>query len=490
MADVGWPGKLKIFISYSRADEAFAEELRLGLEDKGYAVEIDKHSIRQGEEWKARLGKLIAGADTVVFVLSPDSARSAVCHWEVEEADRQAKRIVPVLHRGLGELPKGRQPDGSPWPEGPAKAPERLSLINYPRFDGNRSFMQGLRGLVQALEDDVEWIDAHSRLATRARDWDDGGRPSNRLMSGPDIAAAKQLIEMRKPSAPPMLPVQLDFIQASEAHEAAQSSERERELEEKRRLAETALAQSRRVVQRTRIGLAVAVALMVVAGWFGYDSTRKAREIEVQKAQVETERVTAVKEAERAARSEKAAEATTRVALITQSGLLSEAARAIPDRPDGDTLLAMLLALEAMPDAASDDLGQVHRPAVSEAQVQLDRALRSVREQVFAQGGEVYAVAWSPDGRLLVTSSYDGTARVVEAATGKELARIAHDDGVQAVAWSPNGAAVGPALLTGSADRTARLWRVFLCCQWRKNEHVRATGFDFGLLAAPDERTQ
>jgi spore germination cell wall hydrolase CwlJ-like protein len=109
--------------------------------------------------------------------------------------------------------------------------------------------MAGLRGLVQALEDDLEWIEAHSRLANRARDWDEGGRATNRLMSGPDIAAAKRLIETRKVSAPPMLPVQLDFIQASKAHEAAQKSEREQELEEKRRLAEEALAQSRKAAK-------------------------------------------------------------------------------------------------------------------------------------------------------------------------------------------------------------------------------------------------
>src|SRR5262249_51360226 len=192
--------RIKVFISYSRVDETFADELKLGLEDKGYAVEIDKHSIRQGEEWKARLGKLITACDTMVFVLSPDGARSQVCRWEVEEAHAQAKRIVPVLHRGLHEPPKGKQPDGGAWPEGPATPPERLTLINYPRFDEGRSFMVGLRGLVQALEDDLGWIEGHSRLATRARDWDEGGRPANRLLSGPDIAAAKLLVETRKPT--------------------------------------------------------------------------------------------------------------------------------------------------------------------------------------------------------------------------------------------------------------------------------------------------
>jgi hypothetical protein len=262
MREVSKTDKLNVFISYSRADEPFADELRLGLEDRGYVVEIDKHSIRQGEEWKSRLGKLIAASDTVVFVLSPDSARSPICRWEVEEAYAQAKRIVPVLHRSLSEPPKGRQPDGSLWPEGPAEAPPRLSLLNYPRFDEGRSFMAGLRGLVQALESDLAWIEAHSRLAIRARDWDEGGRAVNRLMSGADIAAAKALVETRKSSAPPMLPVQIDFIQASEAFEAAQRSERERDLEERNRLAEEALKQSRRAQRRTIAGFISASVLL------------------------------------------------------------------------------------------------------------------------------------------------------------------------------------------------------------------------------------
>jgi hypothetical protein len=58
-----------------------------------------------------------------------------------------------------------------------------------------------------------------------------------------------------------------------------------------------------------------------------------------------------------------------------------------------------------------------------------------------------------------------GEARDVEAASGREIARLAHDGPVSAVAWSPAGAAVGPALLTGSDDRTARIWRVFPTAQ-------------------------
>ena len=40
------------------------------------------------------------------------------------------------------------------------------------------------------------------------------------------------------------------------------------------------------------------------------------------------------------------------------------------------------------------------------------------------QGGDVYSAAYSPDGSRLVTGGGDGTIRVWDAATGKELRRI------------------------------------------------------------------
>ncbi|MEQ1697557.1 MAG: SUMF1/EgtB/PvdO family nonheme iron enzyme [Hyphomicrobiaceae bacterium] len=99
-------GRLRLFISYSRADLAFADELAGGLEiDGAFDIAIDRHSIIEGEDWKKRLGALIADSDTVVFLLSPSSAKSEVCQWEVDEAVRLTKRIVPVLVTALGAQP-------------------------------------------------------------------------------------------------------------------------------------------------------------------------------------------------------------------------------------------------------------------------------------------------------------------------------------------------------------------------------------------------
>jgi hypothetical protein len=67
----------------------------------------------------------------------------------------------------------------------------------------------------------------------------------------------------------------------------------------------------------------------------------------------------------------------------------------------------------------------------------------------------VYAASWSPDGARLATASYDGTARVWEAAGGRELRALAgHTGPVYAASWSPDGTR----LATGSGDRTAKVW--------------------------------
>ena len=219
-------GKLGLFISYSRADINFADELVKGLEyDGNFRIAIDRHSIIEGEDCKKRLGALIADSDTIVFLLSPASAKSAICTWEVDEAVRLSKRIVPILLQSLG---------------GQA-APAALAALNYVRFDPfddgkPRSFMDGLKGLVRALKSDVGWLREHTRLLARASEWNEARRPANRLLTGEAVAEAKTWAARLPKDAPALTTSHLEFITASEQGEITRQGEAAQAFEERERL--------------------------------------------------------------------------------------------------------------------------------------------------------------------------------------------------------------------------------------------------------------
>src|SRR5438477_12884714 len=67
--------KTQVFISYSREDLAFADRLVATLAARGVQALIDRTEIYAFEDRWKRVEALIAQADTIMFVLSPDSLR-------------------------------------------------------------------------------------------------------------------------------------------------------------------------------------------------------------------------------------------------------------------------------------------------------------------------------------------------------------------------------------------------------------------------------
>src|SRR5262249_35256355 len=97
------PFKGKVFISYSRKDIGFTNRLEAALKARGFEVLIDRADIQAFEEWWARIEALIARADTVVFVLSPESAASDICRREIVFASSLNKRLAPIVWRRVDD---------------------------------------------------------------------------------------------------------------------------------------------------------------------------------------------------------------------------------------------------------------------------------------------------------------------------------------------------------------------------------------------------
>ncbi|NEP22522.1 caspase family protein, partial [Moorena sp. SIO3I6] len=94
---------------------------------------------------------------------------------------------------------------------------------------------------------------------------------------------------------------------------------------------------------------------------------------------------------------------------------------------------------------------------INEINSSLLTALDNVRERNRLQGhtGWVTNIAFSPDGKQILSGSDDGTVRLWDTETGQLIHTLeGHTDTVYEIAFSPDGQQI----LSGSSDNTVRLW--------------------------------
>lgn len=176
----------RVFVSYSRRDLAFVDRLEAELRQAGVEPLVDRSQIFAFEDWWKRIEGLIREADTVVFVISPDSIGSDICRREIDYAQALNKRLAPVVaHRVDADL-----------------VPEALRRLNFVFLDEAASYRAGLDRLVEGLLTDIGWVRRHSEYGALASRWDETGRPSGLLLRSPQLEEAERWIASRPANAP------------------------------------------------------------------------------------------------------------------------------------------------------------------------------------------------------------------------------------------------------------------------------------------------
>ncbi len=270
--------------------------------------------------------------------------------------------------------------------------------------------------LRQWLDDSREDVRLQRQLTVAANEWFQAEKDEGYLLRG---ARLDQFMGWEEHTAVALTKDERSFLEASQAarrdRQAEEETRQQHELKTARKLAETEkqrAEEQHHAAQRLRKraiflagALLVAAVLAVAAFVFGQQARQEAR-------------------------------------LATSRELAAAALNDLVVDPERSILLAM------------QGLSTAH---TLEAENALHKAISASRVELTLTGhtAEVWGVAYHPDGMQVATSSSDGTIKLWDSSSGRELRTLARDDiPVFFIAYNPDGTRLAAAY----ADGTVTVW--------------------------------
>ncbi len=390
--------------------------------------------------WRARKGAWLtmAAYEASGGISQALQRRAQACYEALSDGEREVARLLLVRLISLGE---GRDDTRRRVPR------TELTFSGIPREQVTR-VLQTLSGprarLIVVDEGNVEvahevlirtwptlrqWLDEDRRdlhvlrrLREAAVEWHENRRADSYLYGDARLRDAE---ELRKNKPTLLNQLEGEFLEASilqrDRHQREEQDRTRRELESLRRLAE-----------ETNARLEEADARRKAEAESAKKARRSARILAVLGAAFLASAILLYGQYQRADQEKRVA-FSRELVLSARQNLLAD-----PQR-------SLLLLQEAQRRAPVDNLGEL---LDTWSQQLCMRVLRGHREGI-------HQAAFSPDGARVLTASFDGTARVWEASSGKFLATLqGHSGAVWSATFSPDGARV----LTASPDGTARVW--------------------------------
>jgi WD40 repeat protein len=381
-----------VFVSYSRRDADFVRKLDQAFKARGLEVWVDWEDIPLSVNWWDEIKAGIEGANVFIFVISPESVASEICHQEVTHAVQNQKRVVPVLFREVKD------------PTIQAKMHPSISAHNWVFCRETDDFETAFTRLLETINTDFEYVQQHTRLLVRAREWEVNKWENSYLLVGEELKRAKQWLATCEGKEPSPSSLHTYYVDVS----------RQRFTNQRLRLWAITIAVGVFLI------LSIALFLALLETNEQRQLAESARNV-AEEARAEAE--TVANENEQIANS---------ISRVSNAQFLFEA---------GDSFLAIPYALAAY---AERDL-----PIV---QTTLSDIAYSPGAQIWLldHTDRIAHIATSPNALIAASASYDNTIIIWDLTTGENLRTLrGHEDSVYAVDFHPDGQRIASCGLDG-----------------------------------------
>lgn len=368
-----------VFISYSRRDKIFTLKLFEALKVTHREIWADWEDIPPGSDWFAEIKEGVEQSRSVLFILSPEWIKSRECAKELEYAVKMGKRLIPVIWQDVAI----------------SDVPPELARINWIFMREGDDFKKGIQLLETTIDTDLEWLKIHTRLQTRALEWNNKNRDKSFILRGKDLQDAELQLATNSSKDPHPTDLQREYV-----FESRKVTDRQRKM-------------------ITSISITGAIIMTALAA------------IALMQSNLATKR----------AKIARAGELASQVQLILSRNL------------QGSNTTSLLLALEAM-----NSISKLpYTDTIPAQQALYDAMLYVSGTPITGHTGPISNLVYSQDGRWLASTSKSDNIVLVWDTQSNSIASInasEHEGPIKTLAFSPDG----QWLATGSEDQTVRLW--------------------------------